>query len=407
MFTHRIRFENRNGDVLSALLDLPLEGKPIAFALFAHCFTCSKNYRYIRNISRALCGGRIAVFRFDFTGLGESEGEFADTNFSSNVDDLVDAAEFLGVQHEPPRILIGHSLGGAAILQAAARIPTAVAVATIGAPSDTGHLARHLRRAADTIERTGEAEVTLAGRPFRIKKQLIEDLEGTRMREAIRNLGRALLVCHSPADEIVAIENAQDIFVSAQHPKSFISLDHADHLLSNEADSLYVGQVVAAWARRYIGPAPVLPESEEESDVVVRTGDERYITRIAVGGHTLTSDEPERRGGMGTGPTPYQYLLSALGACTAITVKMYADGKKWPLDEITVRLSHTKTHAADCQQCEAEATRIDRIDREIELTGALEDDQKARLLEIANRCPVQQTLQSKVVVNTRLRQSRG
>lgn len=402
MLTRPIKFENQSGEVLSALLDLPLDGKPIAYALFAHCFTCSKNYRYVRNISRALCSGGIGVFRFDFTGLGESEGEFANTNFSSNVDDLVAAAEFMGDAYAPPRMLIGHSLGGAAVLQAALRIPAATAVVTIAAPSEPGNLARRLRRVTGEIEGNGEAEVELAGRSFTIKKQLLDDLESTRMQETIRNLGRALLVCHSPADEIVGIDNAREIFRNARHPKSFLSLDRADHLLSDEADSLYVGDVVAAWARKYIGPVPPTSETEDRSEVIVRTGMENYRSSIAVGRHSLTSDEPVAGGGKDAGPTPYQYLLSALGACTSITLKMYAENKKWPLDEIVVRLSHSRIHAADCGECETRDGRIDRITREIELTGRLDDDRRARLLEIADRCPVYRTLHSEVLVNTRL-----
>ncbi|MEJ2721405.1 MAG: bifunctional alpha/beta hydrolase/OsmC family protein [bacterium] len=400
MLTRPIKFENQSGEVLSALLDLPLDGKPMAFALFAHCFTCSKNYRYVRNISRALCSRGVAVFRFDFTGLGESEGEFANTNFSSNVDDLVAAAEFLRSAYAPPKMLIGHSLGGAAVLQAAARIPTAAAVVTIAAPSDPGSLAHRLRRVSGEIERAGEAEVELAGRSFTIKKQLLEDLESTRMRETIRTLGRALLVCHSPADEIVGIDNAREIFRNAGHPKSFLSLDRADHLLSDEADSLYVGDVVAAWARKYVGPVPRASESEDRSEVVVRTAREKYRSSIAAGRHSLTADEPDAEGGRDAGPTPYQYLLSALGACTSITLKMYADNEKWPLDEIVVRLAHGRVHAADCRECDTGEGRVDRITREIELTGGLDEDRRTRLLEVADRCPVYRALHSEVIVDT-------
>ncbi|UCH83636.1 MAG: alpha/beta fold hydrolase [Candidatus Latescibacterota bacterium] len=402
MLTRPIKFDNPAGDTLAALLDLPLNRKPRAFALFAHCFTCSKNYRYVRHISRALCGNGIAVFRFDFTGLGESEGEFADTSFSSNVDDLVGAAEYLSAMYRAPEILIGHSWGGAAVIQAASRIPSSVAVATIGAPSDPGHVARHLEAAADTIADKGEAEVVLAGRSFRIKKQFLDDLESTRMQQTIRNLNRALLVCHSPVDEVVSIENAQEIFVSARHPKSFVSLDRADHLLSEEADSCYVGDVVAAWAGRYIGVGTESPPGEDQPEVVVRTGRERYRTEIAAGVHTLVSDEPVSLGGGDRGPTPYQYLLSALGACTGITLRMYADRHKWPVDEIVVRLAHKNVHAADCEDCDTNEGKIDHIGQTIELGGALDAEQRTRLREIADRCPVRRTLHSKVVVKTQL-----
>ncbi len=253
METRRITFLNRNGEKLAARLELPVKEKPLAFALFAHCFTCSKNYKAVGNISRTLCGRGIAVLRFDFTGLGESEGDFADTNFSSNVADLVAAADFLAVEFEAPKILVGHSLGGAAVLQAASRIPTVAAVATIAAPSEATHVTRLLQSAFEEIEESGEAEVRLGGRTFTVKKQFLDDLQATRMQETIRNLGRALMVFHSPVDKIVGIENAQDIFKAARHPKSFVSLDRADHLLGNEADSRYVGDVVAIWASKYLG----------------------------------------------------------------------------------------------------------------------------------------------------------
>ncbi|UCG50688.1 MAG: alpha/beta fold hydrolase [Candidatus Latescibacterota bacterium] len=402
MITHRITFENNAGDKLSARLDLPLSGKPMAFALFAHCFTCSKNYKSVTNISRALCGRGIAVFRFDFTGLGESGGDFADTNFSSNVEDLVAAANFLGTHHQAPKILVGHSLGGAAILQAASRIPSAVAVATIAAPSDPRHLKKVLRDAADVIEKSGEAVVVLAGRSFRIKKQFLDDLERSRMQEHIGNLGKALLIFHSPSDNIVGIENAQEIFVAARHPKSFVSLDRADHLLGDENDSCYVGEVVAAWGRKYVD-YPDGADRGEKGEVIVRTEQERYRTEIAAGVHQMTADEPLSVGGTDKGGSPYQYLLAGLGACTSITLRMYADRKEWPLHEIIVRLSHEKIHAADCEQCETQVGKIDVIEREIQVGGPLDNDQRARLLEIADKCPVHRTLHSEVVVRTRLR----
>jgi putative redox protein len=250
--TRKITFQNADGEDLAALLESPAKGKALAFALFAHCFTCSKNFKAVANIGKTLCGRGIGVLRFDFTGLGESEGDFADTNFSSNVADLVAAAEFLASEYEAPKILIGHSLGGAAVLQAASRIPSVAAVATIAAPSEPTHLAHLLRSAFEDVDATGEAQVDIGGRTFTVKKQFLDDLEGTRMREHIRNLDRALMIFHSPVDKIVGIENAQDIFRAARHPKSFVSLDHADHLLANESDSRYVGEVIAAWARKYV-----------------------------------------------------------------------------------------------------------------------------------------------------------
>ena len=403
----RVVFENSHGDRLAARLDHPVGQTPVAFALFAHCFTCSKNLKPVVNISRALCGRGIAVLRFDFTGLGESEGDFADTNFSSNVGDLVSAAGYLKEHYEAPRILLGHSLGGAAVLQAASQIPSARAVATIAAPSDPEHVFNLLKTARDEIERRGEAEIEVAGTTFTIKKQFLDDLEGTRMKEAIGSLRRALLVFHSPADRIVDIENAQNIFFAAKHPKSFVSLDRADHLLLEEADSTYVGEVVSVWASKYIDRQRIerLEPDPGDSRVVVRTGRERYRTDIAVGRHHMIADEPVTAGGTGLGASPYDYLTGALGACTSMTLRMYADRKKWPLHEIVVRLRHEKIHADDCADCETKVGKIDRIDREIELTGPLDDEQRRRLLEIADKCPVHRTLRSEVVVSTSIRAS--
>ena len=248
----KLSFEGTGKSRLSALLDLPAGDKPLAFALFAHCFTCTKNLKSANTISRSLTEEGLAVLRFDFTGLGESEGDFADTNFSSNIDDLIAAATFLESAYEAPKILVGHSLGGAAVLQAAARIPSSRAVATIGAPADPDHVMRHLRDRKDDIDRKGEAEVVLEGRRFKIKKQFIDDLEQVHMAEVVGNLKKALVVFHSPMDDVVGIENAAKIFQRARHPKSFISLDRADHLLMNASDARYVGTMIAVWAQRYL-----------------------------------------------------------------------------------------------------------------------------------------------------------
>jgi putative redox protein len=249
----KLKFKNPKGQTLSARIDLPFEKQPISYALFAHCFTCSKDLKAAANISRALTAEGIAVLRFDFTGLGESEGDFADTNFSSNVEDLVAAAEFLESNFAAPGILIGHSLGGAAVLQAAADIPSSVAVVTIGAPAEPGHVAKHFGSSKERIAAEGEAEVILEGRSFRIKKQFVEDIEQSRMKGTIRKLNKALLILHSPADDVVGIENAAQIFQAARHPKSFISLDRADHLLTNPKESMYAGSLIATWASKYIG----------------------------------------------------------------------------------------------------------------------------------------------------------
>jgi uncharacterized OsmC-like protein/alpha/beta superfamily hydrolase len=401
----KLEFKNKDGQTLAARLDLPVDGKPAAFALFAHCFTCSKNTKAIAHISRALTREGIAVLRFDFTGLGESEGDFADTNFSSNVDDLVIAAEFLKSDYQAPKIIIGHSLGGAAVIQAAGRIPSSKAVVTIAAPADPRHLTHALGSALQTIQRHGEAEVNLAGRTIKIKKQFLDDLQFIHLKETLKNLNKALLILHSPVDETVAIENAAQIFQAARHPKSFVSLDKADHLLSNPEDSLYAGSVIAAWALRYIG-ADRQKEREnkaEDNRVITRIGKSELVTDILAGGHRLVADEPISSGGSNLGPTPYDYLMSGLGACTAMTLRLYADRKDWPLDSVTVRLNQQKIHAADCETCETKEGRLDQIERQIELEGALDDQQKDRLLQIANRCPVHLSLKSEIVIKTELK----
>ena len=401
MSFEKVRFTNPHGEQLAARLDRPTKGEPDAYALFAHCFTCSKDLKAVGAISRALNRQNIAVLRFDFTGLGESEGDFSDTNFSSNVDDLVAAADFLGENYEAPRIIVGHSLGGAAVLQAAHRIPSAEAVATIAAPYDPEHVTRLLDDALEEIKSSGEARITLAGRSFTIRKQFLEDLAATKMEETIRTLERALLIFHSPIDQTVGVENAARIFKAAKHPKSFVSLDDADHLLGDTSDAEYVGVVLGAWARKYVD-LDSTDERPSEGQVVTHT-EETYRTEIAAGRHPLVADEPEEVGGTDAGPTPYDYLLAALGSCTGMTLRMYADRKDWPLDEATVRLSHEKVHAEDCDHCDTDEGKVDRIVREIELTGDLSAEQRERLLEIANKCPVHRTLHSEIDVQSSLR----
>ncbi|MCS3756684.1 bifunctional alpha/beta hydrolase/OsmC family protein [Salinibacter ruber] len=397
----KIRFENADGNALAARLDRPDGESPCAFALFAHCFTCSKDLRAAGAISRALTRHGIAVLRFDFTGLGESEGEFADTNFSSNVEDLIAAADYLSEHHEAPRILVGHSLGGAAVLQAAQRLDSVQAVSTIGAPYDPEHVTQHLQDAVEDIEEKGEARVQLAGRTFTIRKQFLDDLAATRMETTIRTLDRALLIFHSPVDQTVGANNAAKIFQAAKHPKSFVSLDDADHLLTDRSDAEYLGVVLGAWAEKYVDRSVSEPETPDE-DVVTRT-EGTYRTAIQAGRHALVGDEPESVGGDDDGPTPYGFLLSALGSCTGMTLRMYADRKEWPLDETIVRLSHEKVHAEDCENCDTEQGQVDRITREIEIRGRLSDDQRERLFEIANKCPVHRTLLGDVDVRSSLR----
>jgi putative redox protein len=393
-----------NGHKLAALLDLPLDGKPAAYALFAHCFTCSKDLKAVYHISRALTRERIAVLRFDFTGLGESGGDFADTSFLSNVEDLVAAAEFLESRFEGPKLLIGHSLGGAAVLQAASAIPSSKALVTIAAPADPRHVSRTLGPATATIAAKGEAEVNISGRTFILRKKFLDDLGKIDPETTIRNLNRALLVMHSPTDDTVGIENAARIFQTARHPKSFVSLDQADHLLSNMADSRYAGAVIAAWAERYISPPVEKTVSPpQDNRIAACTGPGGFLTEIQVNRHSLIADEPIAVGGTDQGPTPFDLLVAALGACTSMTLRIYADRKNWPLEAATVRLKHAKIHATDCESCEIKEGMLDCIEREIEIEGPLDEDQKQRLLQIADRCPVHKTLTSEVKIKTRLK----
>ncbi|MCE2503924.1 MAG: OsmC family protein [Chlorobi bacterium] len=403
----RITFDNGRGEKLAARLDFPVDGVPAAWALFAHCFTCTKNLRAVGNISSALNRERIAVMRFDFTGLGESEGDFADTNFSSNVDDLVAGARFLEENYQASSIIIGHSLGGAAVLQAVSRIPSIRAVATIGAPYNPEHATHLLEGSIEEIEERGEARIMLAGSSFTIKKQFLDDLDETNMSEKIRTLERALLVLHAPLDDTVGIENAASIFHTAKHPKSFVSLDKADHLLSNEDDSHYAGSVIASWAKRYVElPENILQVDTDPTDnrVVVHTGSSGYRTEVLASGHALIADEPLSVGGTNTGPTPYDYLSAALGTCTSMTLRMYADHKKWPLEGVTVRLKHSKVHKEDCEAEEqGKGGKIDQIEREIEVSGDLDQEKRGRLLQIADRCPVHRTLYGEIKVKTRVK----
>ncbi len=408
MQNKKVTFENDDGHTLSGLMALP-EDAPRAYALFAHCFTCSKNLKAAGNIARALTDAGLAVLRFDFTGLGQSEGDFADTNFSSNVSDLLAAVRFLEEHYAAPEILVGHSLGGTAILQAAVHVSSAVAVATIGSPSDPDHV-RHLFGGAEqALHDQGTAEVTLGGRPFTIKRQFLDDLERHELPTAIRSLRKALLIMHAPLDDIVEIDNASELFARALHPKSFISLDKADHLLSREQDSLYAGHVLAAWASRYLEPEAVAVNTDHpdtgdyETASTTRIGG--FRTPVIAGGHRLIADEPASVGGTGEGPSPYDLLSAALAACTSMTLKMYASHKKLDLESATVRIRHGKIHAVDCEDCESADGRIDQFERELLLAGNLSDEQRRRMLEIADRCPVHRTLHSEVKVRTVLADS--
>ena len=401
MRSERFDFPNAKGEKLAALLDLPL-GKPTAYALFAHCFTCGKDNLAAKRIAERLTEIGIAVMRFDFTGLGASEGEFANTQFSSNIEDLIAAAKALRDNHGAPAILIGHSLGGAAVIAAAPKIADARAVVTIAAPSDPGHVVNLFKDKVDAIRAEGEVEVQLVGRPFRIKRQFLDDVAERKLQESLAGMRKALLIFHSPTDAQVGIDNASNIFAAARHPKSFVSLAGADHLLSKKEDAAYVADVIGAWVGRYLDqPANMTDEEIEHGLVLVReTHGGKFQQQILSGPHRLLADEPVKLGGLDSGPGPYDFVLAGLGACTSMTIRLYADFKKIPLENVSVRLHHDKVHAKDCETCYTKVSMLDHIEREITLEGPLDAEQRRRLMEIADKCPVHKTLESKIDIHT-------
>jgi uncharacterized OsmC-like protein/alpha-beta hydrolase superfamily lysophospholipase len=402
MPAEKFDFRNAQGQQLSALLDRP-DGPVRATALFAHCFTCGKHNRAARRIAEGMKLHGIAVLRFDFTGIGASEGEFANTTFSSNVDDLVAAADHLRSVLKAPALLIGHSLGGAAVLAAAHRIAEARAVVTIAAPFDPAHVVGLFGDKIHEIGEKDEVEVTLAGRPFRVRKSFLDDVNQQNLGARVSSLRKALLVFHSPTDDTVGIENAGQIFTAAKHPKSFISLTGADHLVSGSNDAAYIAHVISAWSERYLDMAPNAmfdPDTEEGTVLVRETGSGRFQQEIVSGPHRMLADEPVKVGGMDSGPGPYDLLLAALGACTSMTVRLYADLKQIPLSRTVVRLRHEKIYAKDCADCETKDGKIDHIDRAITFEGDLSPEQRKRLLEIADKCPVHRSLESEVRVRT-------
>jgi len=397
-----VRFPNGRGEELAARLEYP-EGAPRAFALFAHCFTCSKDVKAASRISRGLRERGLAVLRFDFTGLGSSDGDFANEDFSTNVADLRAAAAFLEAEHEAPALLCGHSLGGAAVLSVATGLDSVRAVATIGAPSSPAHVRGLLADDAARIEREGRAEVELAGRRFTIRREFLDDLEEHDLEARVRGLDAALLVVHAPDDGVVPVEEGRRLFGWAAEPKSFLAVGGGGHMLDDPADAEYVASVVAAWADRYLPGAESTEGAAGAKDGEVLVEELEGLTqRIVAGRHEWRADEPAALGGADAGPTPYDLLLASLGACTSMTLRMYARRKGWPLESIAVRLLHDRIHASDCEDCETKDGRIDRIEKVLALRGELDDGQVERLLEIADRCPVHRTLTNEKRIVTRL-----
>lgn len=401
MPSKKVSFTNANGYVLSAKLEVPMMPKPLAYAIFAHVFTGNKNLIASKHISRALNQKGFAVLRFDFTGLGESEGDFADTNFTSNVEDLLAAADFLEENYESPSLIVGHSLGGAASIFAGAKLDSIRAIATVGAPSDPEHVTHLLSDKVIEIESEGKAIINLDGRQFTIKKQFLDDLRSQKIEQVLSNMNKSILVLHSPQDRIVEIENAAKIYHIAKHPKSFVTLNGANHMLTNKNDAFYAGNVIASWATRYI-EIPVKEKLRTNNQVVARLGDEGFTTEIMAGAHGFLADESEDLGGNDFGPSPYQLLTASLGACTTMTLQMYARRKKWDLEEVKVHLNYSKDYYEDCMTCESEGAKLDTFERIIEIKGNLDEKQKARLMEIADRCPVHRTLSSEIVITTKM-----
>ncbi|MFK7812119.1 MAG: alpha/beta fold hydrolase [Maribacter sp.] len=402
MNLQKVTFQNKEGQRLVGRLELPVDQHPHNYVIFAHCFTCNKNLSAVKNIGKALTSKGFGVLRFDFTGLGESEGDFEDTNFSGNVEDLIAAADYLKENHQAPTLLVGHSLGGAAVIFAASKIESVQAVATIGAPSNPNHVQHLFKSGLDEIEASGKAVVNLSGRDFTIKKQFLDDLESKSLPETAKNLRKALLVMHSPQDDTVGIKNAEEIYHAARHPKSFISLDGADHLLMQKKDSVYAGEVISGWAQRYVDIPEKSNLKSKHHVVASLDAEDGFTTAMKVGNHYMNADEPISFGGNDFGPSPYEFVSAGLSACTAMTVQMYVRRKGWPLKNIEVHTSYSKSHAEDCENCESDSAKIDTFQRAIKLIGDLDEKQIARILQIADKCPVHKTLHNETQVITKL-----
>ncbi|MEM1003161.1 MAG: alpha/beta fold hydrolase [Bacteroidota bacterium] len=402
MATQKLKISNRKGIVLNAQLELPANQKPNYYAIFAHCFTCSSSLSAVRNVSRALTQDGFAVLRFDFTGLGRSEGDFADSHFSANVDDLLDVHQFMTVNFDAPSLLVGHSLGGAAVLVAAAKLEAVKAVATVGAPATVSHVKHLFSHAIDEVKNKGRVKVDIGGRPFEIDEAFVNEFDNTDLPEIVKGLRKPLLIMHSPFDKIVGIENAQQLYLNAFHPKSFVTLDDADHLLTQDKDAAYVGDVIGTWAKRYFPKVENTMLSTKGEQLVGHLNllEDNFTTSIQTKNHTLVADEPKDIGGDDFGPSPYEYLNAALAACTVMTLKMYANRKKWDLHEVYVYISHSRKHSDDLDVEVDKPKYLDHISKQLKFVGNLSSEQEERLKEIASRCPVHRTIENQVVFQT-------
>ncbi|MDO7172671.1 bifunctional alpha/beta hydrolase/OsmC family protein [Mariniflexile sp. AS56] len=404
MMNTKLKIENRNGYELHALLELPANQKPSQYAIFAHCFTCNSTLNAVKNISRALTKHGFGVIRFDFTGLGRSEGAFSESHFSSNINDLLDVSKYLETHYKAPSLLVGHSLGGAAVIVAASKLNTIKAVATIGAPATSNHVTHLFSHSVAEVQEKGEVEVHIGGRPFKINQEFVDDFGKTDLAEITKNLRKPLLIMHAPFDEVVGIENAHKLYHEAHHPKSFVSLDQADHLLSNERDSVYAGNMIGTWVQRYFEPADndMLQTGGEQLVAHLDITENNFTTQLQTKKHSFIADEPVSVGGDDFGPSPYEYLNAAIASCTVMTLKLYAERKKWDLQEVFVYISHAKKHSDELQLDVEEPGYLDHISKKLKFVGNLDDAQKKRLKEIASKCPVHKTVAGEVIFDTEL-----
>lgn len=400
----RLNIQNSKGHKLQAFLELPADQKPQHFAIFAHCFTCSSALGAARNISRSLTGHGFGVVRFDFTGLGRSEGEFADSHFSANVEDLLAVNNYLIENYQAPSLLVGHSLGGAAVIVAASKLENIKAVATVGAPATVSHVMHLFSHGIENVKQKGEVEVNIGGRPFKIDEAFVADFGKTDLPDITKNLRKPILIMHAPFDAIVSIENAHQLYKDAHHPKSFVSLDDADHLLTKSKDSLYVGNMIGTWVQRYFEPKDnsILQTKGEQLVAHLNVLEDKFTTSIQTKKHHFIADEPESVGGSDFGPSPYDFLSAGLAACTVMTLKMYAQRKKWDLQEVYVYITYSKKHSDDLMLDLEKPLQVDHLQKRLKFIGDLDEKQKARLKEIASKCPVHKTLITHTVIETEL-----